>query len=166
MKSNSGTKITLRAILVIGVVFLAVGVLTSNTNETVVADTDTVVVATAEEDSENIEFKEIRNVRHSITDNTVTSRSSTSSRFENEVIRQIEEEEEKQRLEAERMILSGKVNEENKDIFIERLKELINPEGYEIGNYDKEFYEGRLLLLRLLGMDLTLDAQVSQLVKK
>ena len=64
------------------------------------------------------------------------------------------------------MILSGKVNEENKDIFIERLKELINPEGYEIGNYDKEFYEGRLLLLRLLGMDLTLDAQVSQLVKK
>ena len=103
MKSNSGTKITVRAILVIGVVFLAVGVLTSNTNETVVADTDTVVVATAEEDSENIEFKETRNVRHSITDNTVTSRSSTSSRFENEVIRQIEEEEEKQRLEAERI---------------------------------------------------------------
>ena len=68
--------------------------------------------------------------------------------------------------ELKRLILSGKVNEENKDIFIERLKELINPEGYEIGNYDKEFYEGRLLLLRLLGMDLTLDAQVSQLVKK
>ena len=78
MKSNSGTKITVRAILVIGVVFLAIGVLTSNTNETVVAETDTVVVATAEEDSENIEFKETRNVRHSITDNTVKSRSSTS----------------------------------------------------------------------------------------
>ena len=111
MKSNSGTKITLRAILVIGVVFLAVGVLTSNTNETVVAETESVVVATAEEDSEKVEYKETRNVRHSITDNTVTSRSSTSSRFENEVIKQIEEEEELKRLEAERIAVEKRATQ-------------------------------------------------------
>ena len=53
MESNSGTKITIRAILVIGVVFLAVGVLTSITNESKVVDAEVIKVATIEE-QENI----------------------------------------------------------------------------------------------------------------
>lgn len=100
MESNSGTKITIRAILVIGVVFLAVGVLTSITNESKVVDAEVIKVATIEE-QENILHTGTRNVRHSITDNTVSSRSSTSSRFENEVRKQIEEDEEQARREAE-----------------------------------------------------------------
>ena len=118
MESNSGTKITIRVILVIGVVFLAVGVLTSITNESKIVDADVVKVATIEE-QENILHTNIRNVRHSITDNTVLSRSSTSSRFENEVRKQIEEDEEQARREAEERRLAQIENIKNISISVD-----------------------------------------------
>ena len=99
MKSNSGTKTTLTGILVVVVVFLAIGVMTSISKENLVVDSNVISVATVEK-AENTQYVETRNVRHSITDNAVSSRSMVSSRFEEEVIEQIEEDEEKARKEA------------------------------------------------------------------
>ena len=118
MKSNSGTKTTLAGIFVVVVVFLAIGVMTSITKENLVADLDTVSVATIEK-SENIQYVETRNVRHSITDNTVSSRSMVSSRFEEEVIEQIEEEEERARKEAEEKRLLQIENIKNVSISVD-----------------------------------------------
>lgn len=67
--------------------------------------------------------------------------------------------------ELKNMILSGKVNKENKKSFIERLRQLINPETYSFEKLDEDFYENRIFLLRLLGKDVLIEDSV-QLIKK
>lgn len=122
MKSNSGTRTTLKGILVVGVVFLAIGILTNMSKEGLVPDSEIVAVASQEDDSENVQYIETRNIRHSITDNTVSSRSSTSSRFEEEVKKQIEEEEERLRIEEEER--ARKEAEEKRLAQIENIKNI------------------------------------------
>ena len=67
--------------------------------------------------------------------------------------------------ELKRMILSGKVTNENKSSFIEKLKQLISPESYSLVKLDEAFYENRIFLLNLIGKDVLLDEPV-QVIKK
>lgn len=67
--------------------------------------------------------------------------------------------------ELKRMILSGKVNKDNKESFLEKLKQLINPETYSLEKLDEDFYENRIFLLNLMGKDVLLDTP-AQLIKK
>ena len=68
--------------------------------------------------------------------------------------------------ELKKMILDGKVNRENKDVFIDKLRSLINPEGYDIAKFDDNYLENRIFLLKLLGKDVALESPAVQLVKK
>ena len=68
--------------------------------------------------------------------------------------------------ELKKMILDGKVNSENRDAFIDKLRALINPEGYERVKFDDNYLENRIFLLKLLGKDVVLESPAVQLVKK
>lgn len=101
MKSNSGTKTTVKSILVVLVVFLAIGVGTSITNEEMMVEKSNVIISTAITNESKNEYVQERSVRHTFEEDHISTRSSTSSRFETEIVRQKEEEEERLRLEAE-----------------------------------------------------------------
>lgn len=64
-----------------------------------------------------------------------------------------------------RMITEGKVTSENKQMFIERLRQLINPESYQMEKYDEDFYANRVFILNLLGKDILIDSP-KQMIKK
>ena len=101
MKSNSGTKTTVKSLLVVLVVFLAIGVGTSITNEESIVEKSNIIISTAESNESKNEYVQERSVRHTSEEDHISTRSSTSSRFETEIVRQKEEEEERLRLEAE-----------------------------------------------------------------
>ncbi len=67
--------------------------------------------------------------------------------------------------ELKNMILSGKVNKDNKQTFMDRLRSLISPESYEMEKLDEDYYENRIFLLSLLGKDVLIDSP-KQMVKK
>lgn len=67
--------------------------------------------------------------------------------------------------ELKRMVLEGKVNKDNKEVFIERLKQLINPESYQMDKYDEDYYSNRIFILNLLGKDVLIDSP-KQMIKK
>ena len=64
-----------------------------------------------------------------------------------------------------RMVLDGKVNSDNKQIFMDRLRELINPETYQMVKLDEDFYGTRVFLLNLMGKDVLIDSP-KQMIKK
>lgn len=64
-----------------------------------------------------------------------------------------------------RMITEGKVTSENKQMFIDRLRQLINPESYQMEKYDEDFYANRVFILDLLGKDILIDSP-KQMIKK
>lgn len=64
-----------------------------------------------------------------------------------------------------RMVLEGKVNKDNKQSFIDKLRELINPESYDFEKLDEDFYENRVFLLSLFGKDVLIDSP-KQMIKK
>lgn len=99
MESNSGTRTTLKGLIVVLVVFLAIGVLTSITNEELVASNN-IQVAT-EKKERYVEYIQTRSIRHSIREDEISSRSSHTSRLEHDVIRQKEAEEERLKIEQE-----------------------------------------------------------------
>ena len=63
------------------------------------------------------------------------------------------------------MVLEGKVNKDNKQSFIDKLRELINPESYDFEKLDEDFYENRVFLLSLFGKDVLIDSP-KQIIKK
>ena len=63
------------------------------------------------------------------------------------------------------MVLEGKVNSDNKQSFMSKLRELINPESYQMEKLDEEFYANRVFLLDLLGKDVLIDSP-KQMIKK
>lgn len=63
------------------------------------------------------------------------------------------------------MVLNGKVSSENKDTFIEKLRQLINPESYQLEKIDEERYMGGIFMLDLMGKDVLIDSP-KQIVKK
>lgn len=99
MKSNIGTKMTFKTIIIILVICITIGILSSMSEKKLIAKSNTVTLATSKE----IETTQIarRNLTHSSTGNTISSRSSTSSRLKAEANKQKTVEEEKLRLEAE-----------------------------------------------------------------
>ena len=98
MKSNEGSRTTLKCFMFVLALCLVIGVCTSinNENSVQIAKEETLVATTVEEN--NIEYTNDRNIRRSPdSENGIASRSSTT-RFENEIIKQKEEEEEQKRL--------------------------------------------------------------------
>ena len=67
--------------------------------------------------------------------------------------------------ELKRMVLDGKVNSSNKTTFMNKLRQLINPESYDMEKYDEDFYRDRIFLLSLFGKDVLIDSP-KQMVKK
>ena len=67
--------------------------------------------------------------------------------------------------ELKRMVLDGKVNSSNKKTFMDKLRQLINPESYDMEKYDEDFYRDRIFLLSLFGKDVLIDSP-KQMVKK
>lgn len=67
--------------------------------------------------------------------------------------------------ELKRMVLEGKINSDNKQSFMSKLRELINPESYQMEKLDEEFYANRVFLLDLLGKDVLIDSP-KQMIKK
>ena len=64
-----------------------------------------------------------------------------------------------------RMVLEGKVNSDNKQNFMAKLRELISPESYQMEKFDEEFYGARVFLLDLMGKDVLIDSP-RQMIKK
>ncbi|MBQ8535685.1 MAG: hypothetical protein IJ463_08385 [Bacilli bacterium] len=64
-----------------------------------------------------------------------------------------------------RMVLDGKVNSDNKQNFMDRLRQLINPKTYQMEKFDERFYASSVFLLDLMGKDVLIDSP-KQMIKK
>lgn len=118
MNSNEGTRTTLKSIMLVLVVCLVIGVLTSIKQEDSIQVAKEETLIASVENVENVQYTNDRNIRHSMmTEEGIVSRSSTS-RFENEILRQKEEEAKKAAKEAEEKRLAQIENIKNISISV------------------------------------------------
>lgn len=63
------------------------------------------------------------------------------------------------------LALSGKINSENREDFLKKVCDLIDPESYDMVKLEEKFYRNRIFILDLMGKDVLIDSP-KQIIKK